>query len=138
MSEPSDARLPFCLAMVLCNGVHEDPDMGKMTVLGTVTHVWASSLPVQVFALWVYVVFTEVIGEVPIAFRLVDVDGELVLDEWEGETSSDDPLQAIEFRLGLPGATFPALGEYRLQLFARDEFVIERRIFVAPRSGSAE
>lgn len=128
----SDTNLaPYPLAMVICDGIWTDPYTGKMTLLGIFSEVRGSSFPLVHPVLAIYVALTDGHGSVPVTIRLVDSDEERDPIFSEDQTIEfKDPRMIVEFGLQFTGVQFSHPGEYRLQLFANNEFVIERRIVV--------
>jgi hypothetical protein len=58
-----------------------------------------------------------------------DEDRQPVL-ELEQEFDCSDPRQVIQLMFTVRNLVFPEEGEYRLQLFASGEFLMERRIII--------
>jgi hypothetical protein len=83
----------------------------------------------SVFSLGLYIALTDGRGKLPIRIRIIDADEsrEAVL-ETEAEIEFADPRMIAEICLNMPGLTFPEPGEYRCQVFAGHEFLMERRI----------
>ena len=70
-------------------------------------------------------------GKVPLRFRLVDADEQNVIFESDIlELPFDDPRAIMELAFFIQNAVFPVPGEYRLQLRANDEYVMERRLIL--------
>ena len=67
----------------------------------------------------------------PVRLRLIDAeeDREPIFDT-EQEFEFSDPRMIAEITFTLGGLTFPAPGEYRFQLWAGGEFLMERRLIV--------
>jgi hypothetical protein len=81
----------------------------------------------------VYVAVTDGRGKVPIILQLVDAEEEdAPLFRGEVEAEFRDPRIIVELDFHIGGLTFPKAGEYRFQLFAGRDFLIERRLLVAP------
>ena len=72
-------------------------------------------------------------GETPIQLRLIDVDEsrDAVL---ESETLVNflDPTEEVDIAFRLVDLVFPEPGDYRLQLRAAEQFLVERRFIVIP------
>jgi len=84
----------------------------------------------------VYDAITDGRGKVPISLALVDAEDEQEpLFHAEGEVDFSDPRAVVEAEFHLQGLTFPAAGEYRFQLRAAGEFLIERRLVVVQIPG---
>ena len=122
---------PYPLAIVVCDAIHQDPGTGKRTVLGCFSTIFAREFPVVHPAMALYVALTDGHGKVPIKLRLIDVEeqGDALI-EAEGEVIFPDPRAVLEMDFHLSGVVFPRAGEYRFQLFAGTEALIERRIVV--------
>lgn len=122
---------PYPLAMVVCDNIHRDPGTGKPFLLGCFSVIHAREFPAVHPLLALYVSVTNGRGTVPFRVQLVDVNEErdpiwLIEDEVE----FPDPRVVAEMCFYLTGLTFVEPGEYRFQLFASNEFLMERRILV--------
>lgn len=128
----SDTNLtPYPLAMVICDGIWTDPYTGKKILIGTFSVVGGSSFPLVHPVLAIYIALTDGHGSVPVTVRLVDADEEREPIFSEDQTVEfKDPRMIVEFAIQVMGVQFSHPGEYRLQLFANNELVIERRIVV--------
>ncbi len=123
---------PIVLALVICDAVHRDPTSGKSFVLGTFAGFESSAFPTT-RSVTAYVVVTAGRGVARIRVRLVDAEGaRSPIAEAEASIEFSDPRDVAEFAVYLD-AEFPEAGEYRLQLFADDEFLVERRLRVQER-----
>ncbi|MEX0701303.1 MAG: hypothetical protein WD069_04340 [Planctomycetales bacterium] len=123
--------VPFVLAMVVCDAVHHDRGTGKWFILGTFSVIKTVGFPAIHPPMWVYTALTDGRGKISLQLRLVDVDEEDdPLVEVNGEIPMDDPRTVREVVFPIPPIQFLAAGEYRFQLFADTEFLMERRIIV--------
>ena len=123
--------VPYPLAMVVCDGYWRDPYTGKITIIGTFSIIGGMQFPLRHPILSVYISLTDGHGKVPFKLILVDVDEERApIFEISEELEFTDPRMIMELCLTQVGIEFPASGEYRLKLIAKDEFIIERRILV--------
>ena len=128
-----DPRIPYPLAMVVCDAIYLDPHSGKRSLTGVFSVVRTDSFPVTVIALAVYVALSEWIGTHTLALQLVDMTEDAgPLFRMEAEQEYHDPLQVIEVDFRLGRVTFPAPGKYRLQLFAGDSLLHERLLLAVP------
>lgn len=122
---------PYCLAMVLCDGVHCDRTTGKCTLLGTFSTVASNSYPAS-FVLAVYFALTELQGRHTLTFRIVD-SHELFQDDAHPILSAnagieaDDPLGVHEGHLGIQFA-LPKPGVYHCELLIEDDVLMSRRL----------
>jgi hypothetical protein len=122
---------PYALAMVISDAIWRDPGSGKRTILGCFSVLFARRFPAVHPIMAVYAVLTDGRGKVPIKLRVVDVDEENVpLFEANGEVVFADPRATVEIDMHIQGIRFPRPGDYRFQLFAGGEFVLERRLLV--------
>ena len=62
---------PYCLAMVLCDGVHRDMGTGKFTLLGAFSTLHAAQFPAKV-VFHVYFAITDGQGKTDISLRIMD------------------------------------------------------------------
>jgi hypothetical protein len=117
--------------MVIADAIWRDPASGKCTILGCFALIAASEFPAVHPQLAVYVALTDGRGKVPIKIRMVDVDDETEpVFEVETEVQFSDPTVVIEMDVHFNDVTLPHAGEFRIQLFASDDLLSERRIEV--------
>jgi hypothetical protein len=129
--KPPAIIAPYPLAMVVCDAIWQDPTTGKKTILGTFSSLGAPNFPVLHPVLGVYVVLADGRGVVPVVLRLVDVDDETEpLAELTQEVDFKNPRVNVELCFQIGNLVFPHEGEYRFQLYAASEFLLERRILV--------
>jgi hypothetical protein len=128
--------VPYPLAIIVCDAIHIDQSTGKRTLLGLFSEIGASAFPCRHPLLAVHVSLTDGRGLVPLKFRLVDCDEvHDPLFEATSDVPFTDPRAIMEFGFAIPNLEFPAPGEYRFQVFANNEFVIERRLIVRQIGG---
>jgi hypothetical protein len=128
---PEELPPPVALAMIICDAIWRDPGTGKLTILGVFSELGARNFPAVHPMLAVHVAPTDGQGKIAVKLRLIDVDEEQEpLFETEQEFEFPDRRAIINMNLHMGGIAFPRAGEYRLQLFARNEFLMERRILV--------
>jgi len=136
-SESGNVPPPQPLAMVICDMIWADPSTGKRTMLGCFSELSAKHFPIIHPIIAVYVALTGGCGTVVIRLQLVDVDEENdPIFEWTGEVDFPSPRELMEFDFHIPNVSFPSPGEYRIQLFADGELILERRLFMKDAPGS--
>jgi hypothetical protein len=123
---------PYPLAMVVCDNIHRDPGTGKPFLLGCFSVIHAKEFPAIHPLLALYVSVTNGRGTVPFKVQLVDANEERD-PIWvvEDEVEFADPRMVVDIYFLLCNLTFVEPGEYRFQLFASNEFLMERRVLVA-------
>jgi hypothetical protein len=122
---------PYSLAMVICDAIAIDPASGKRTIVGCFSAVLAKEFPAVHGPMALYIALTDGHGKIPFTLRLMDADEQNdPLFKADGDLEFADARAVLEMDLRLSGISFPAPGEYRFQLFAGGEPVIERRIVV--------
>jgi hypothetical protein len=120
---------PYPLAVVICDLVWKDPGTGKATLLGCFSALMGPKFPLSVLSLGLYVALTDGRGKIPIRIRIVDVDeSHPPVLETDLEFEFADPRMIAEVCMNMQGLIFPKPGEYRCQVFAGSEFLIERRL----------
>ena len=127
--EPGRIPPPYPLAMVICDNIHLDPGTGKKFLLGCFSVIHAREFPATHPMMCLYVSVTNGRGNMPFKVQLIDAD-EVREPIWavEQEVEFSDPRMVMEMVFYLGGITFPEPGEYRFQLFASNEFIMECRI----------
>ncbi|HOA73197.1 MAG TPA: hypothetical protein PL151_12560 [Phycisphaerae bacterium] len=122
---------PVILAMVICDAIHQDPATKKCTLLGTFSTITARSFPVVHPGLAIHVALTDGRGNTRIRLSLVSAsDDQQVLFTQEGVIQFADPRVVAEINFGIRNLTLPHPGEYRVQIYANDELLGERRLHV--------
>ncbi len=93
---------PYCLAMVLCDAVHQDRTTNKFTILGTFSTLGAERFPLF-FGGMVYFAITDGIGEVMLSVRIVesaaditDQEGVVVFESPKIPIQMSSPLMVME------------------------------------------
>jgi len=125
---------PIVLAMVPADRILVDVATGKNTVEGTFQSLSATVFPFVCQRFAVYVVLTDGYGETRVRLVLVDVDEEREpVFEMETMVEFSDPLAVAEVAFTREVVAFPEPGEYRLQLFAANEPLMERRVQISFR-----
>lgn len=130
MADTPSSVVPYPLAMVVCDNVHTDPGNGKLTLLGTFSIITAAQFPAIHPFMCLYVALTDSIGAVPVKIELVAADDDECVLSIETEAKFADRRAVLETVWGLPLVRFPRAGEYRFQLTAGGQFLMERRIVV--------
>jgi len=126
-----DAVLPIALTLVVCDGAHRDPATGKWTLLGLFNSIRAPEFPVTHAHMVVYLALTEAAGKLTLRFQIVDSEeSEDPIATVDAELQVDNPRVVADLVIPIREVTFPAAGEYRLQVFAARQFLLERRILV--------
>lgn len=130
-SARTDHIVPYPLAMVVCDHIWVDPGTGKETLLGLFSTIHARKFPARHGLLAVYVALTDGRGETPVRLRLIDVDEEYdpLFDE-TGTIDFADPRMIFGMMFHAENLLFKEPGEYRFQLFAHEELLMERRVLV--------
>lgn len=123
------SAIPIALTLLVCDGAHRDPSTGKWTLLGLFNSIHANEYPSQHAQMVAYLAMTDVNGKVPLRFQIVDADeSEPPLLQMDAELVVLDPRAVADVVIPIHDVTFPKAGEYRLQVFACQQFLIERRI----------
>lgn len=120
---------PYPLAMVVCDAVAMDAATGKKYLHGTFSAITSSKYPHLHGAMCLYLALTNGRGQIPVRVVLVDVNEERPpLVDTTVELPFDDPRVVIEAVIPIVRLRIPEAGEYRFQLFAGSDFLMERRI----------
>jgi hypothetical protein len=122
---------PFPLAMVVCDSIYRDPYTGKFTLIGTFSTIGGVSLPLQHPQLFVYTAITGGRGKFPLRLEITHADDDQAIAELKGEIDcQSDPRAIQELAFSFGGLVFERFGEYRISLYANEEFMVERRVLV--------
>ena len=124
------AVLPLPLALIACDHAWRDPNSAKWSILGAFSLADAPEFPAQFSEVAVYFALTGAQGRIPIVIQIIDA-AEALPEPIASEgfqLEFNGPLAIIEDAIVLHEVIFPFPGEYRLQLLARGNLIIERRI----------
>jgi len=124
---------PDVLAMLVCDQIITDRLTGKQSLIGMFSRVHARGFPASHPQLCVFVALTEGYGQTEMRIRIVDAnDARPPIVEGTGTVDFKTPRAIANLALQFNGLTFPAAGEYRVQLYCRGELLREARLELAP------
>jgi hypothetical protein len=105
--------------------------------LGCFSALHAHEFPAIHPGLGIYIDLTNGRGQMAVKVQIVDTD-EVREPIWVGESvvEFNDPRMVAEIDLLVAGLKFPEPGEYRVQVYANAEFIIERRLLVNKLEGT--
>ena len=122
---------PYPLALVVCDGCWCDPNTGKFTLIGTFSTIRGEHFPLVHPVLSAYVALTDGVGLTEVGLTLVDAEEAIIpLCSDKKKLILRDHREVVELTFDLLNLRFDQPGEYRLQLWLNDEFVMERPIVV--------
>jgi len=136
---------PYCLAMIICDHVHQDRATGKCTILGTFSAFNPTTFPVKA-KFWIYAEMTDGVGDFGVSIRLTESSFAF---DGEGENSEsplfsvvtpalaikmDNPLAVYQFFI-VVGVDLPKPGQYHCELLANEVPLMSRRLIVRPVPG---
>jgi hypothetical protein len=131
MDEPGKIPPPIALAIGICDLVYRDRGTAKRFIMGCFSALHAHEFPAIHPSLGIYLDLTNGHGQSKIKVQIVDTD-QAREPIWVAESEVDfpDPRMVVEADFMIGGLSFPEPGEYRVQVYASDQFVIERRLLV--------
>lgn len=122
---------PQVLCWLLCDGVHIDPATGKHTILGVFSAIRGRQFPLtHPFMIW-FLTLTDVpAGEhkIKISLGLTPESMSPLLDR---AFQSQGPLQRINLINDVRNLSFPAPGDYSIQIEVDDEVLLVTSLTVA-------
>ena len=128
---------PLALSLLISDNHIVDARTGQHSIIGIITHVQSTRYPVIVPRLCLYAELTNARGTISLTWRVVDADeARPPVATAEMELTSPDPLVVHQFGLGIGGLVFPEPGEYRAQLMAGGEVLLERRLVLVHLTSS--
>lgn len=126
---------PYCLAFVLCDGVHQDPQTRKFTLNGIFHGFRSGSFP-TVIRLCAYFALTDGQGSTTIAIQIVNAEMGIAPDaplepifRIEQEATFESKLDVLEgvIQVQVP---IPSAGTYLVELYSRSTPLMARRLVV--------
>jgi hypothetical protein len=124
-------QVPNILAMIVCDGVWRDSSTGKNYVMGVFSSIRSATIPIRHPSMTIYLCLTDGMGKIPLEVRLASGEFDECVVSARGEVDFSNPRMVVELALPINNVTFAAPGEYRWQLYAGDELLMERRMLVA-------
>jgi uncharacterized protein DUF6941 len=121
-------QAPYALSLLVCDSVIFERGTNKPTIVGCFSSIATFQFPIAHAGMMVFAEITDGRGAFPVSFQLVDADEENTLFSVSMMHEGNDPLAVIQLVFRAPPTLFLKPGEYRLQLRAGDEFLMERRI----------
>lgn len=123
---------PYVQCLVVCDLVIREANTGKHSLIGIFSHIGASRFPAVHPRLSVYLALSDGMGEVPIRIAIVDArDSSRSLVQAETIVPLQDPRAVAEAAIEFPNVVFPEPADYRVQLYADDTLLMERRLAVS-------
>ena len=125
---------PTVLSLILCDNVHRDAGTGKFFYLGSFSMFGVSGFPATVPLFFACFALTDGTGRQEVRVQVVDAS------QVAAEPLGVEGVMAVfpnrfavlETAVAFRGLTFPAAGEYRVQLVVAGELLMERRIVLMP------
>ena len=113
------APLPSIHAMLVCDMVIKESGTNKHSAIGIFTDVLASSYPMMLNPLAVYVCLSDAIGSYDLVMELVDLEQDRALGRVQGlKLQAKDKLQSHDFGIRFVNTVFPRPGKYEFRLLA--------------------
>lgn len=120
---------PDVLALLVCDQIITDRMTGKQSLIGMFSKVHATGFPATHPQLAVFVALTDGHGRTELNIRIVDSnDARPPIVEGRGGVDFKNPRAIANLALQFHGLTFPAPGEYRVQLWSGAELLREARL----------
>jgi hypothetical protein len=120
---------PDVIALLVCDQIITDRLTGKQSLIGMFSKVHAVGFPATHPQLAVFVALTDGHGRTELTIRIVDSnDARPPIVEGRGGVDFKNPRAIANLALQFHGLTFPAPGEYRVQLWCGSELLREARL----------
>ncbi len=130
-NEKRKGSTPYAQCLVVCDQVIREAGTGKHSLIGIFSHLGANRFPAVHPRLAVYMALSDGQGEVPVRLSIVDArDSSRCLVQAETVVPLADPRSVAEAAIDFANLVFPAPGDYRVQLYADDTLLMERRLVV--------
>jgi hypothetical protein len=111
--------MPTIHGMLVCDMVIKEAGTNKHSAIGIFTDVYASSFPMMLNPLAVYVCIADALGSYELAMELVDLEQDRVLGRVQGlKLQAKEKLQSHDFGIRFVNTVFPHPGTYEFRLLA--------------------
>ena len=129
---------PSVLAMIVCSEDIIDIRTKNRTLVNLFTDLYGPRFPLIHPKMTIYIEMTNGHGVCPIAIQLVEASTDKTLARIDAKLRFPDPLAVAQMALALNNIVFEKPGEYRFQLYGRDDLLMERRIIVRQVKGKRD
>jgi hypothetical protein len=133
---------PVVLTLLIADNHILDHRWGQHSVIGIFSQVKATTFPLTLSRLCIYAELSNGRGPVPIQIRIIDAaESRTPVIDAVANITFADPLDVGHLAFGAMSITFPAPGDYRVQLLAHSVLLAERRlnlVQVAPGPASGQ
>ena len=117
------------LALIVCDQIITDRMTGKQSLIGMFSKIHAPRFPASHPQLSVFVALTDGHGKTELVIRVVDSnEARAPIVEGKGAVDFKNPRAIAHLALQFHGLTFPATGEYRVQIWSHGELLREARL----------
>jgi hypothetical protein len=124
---------PLVQSMIVADAIHRDASTGKKFILGTFNGIFAAKFPHRNPPFSMYLAITNGHGPTVLRLRIVEIDDpQSPIYESAHPVEMANPNEVLELTVGVQ-VVFPTPGDYRIQLFAGNEFLREVRLRVVHR-----
>lgn len=130
MAKKRELPPPTMPVLLICDQVIRDGSpAGKPSLIGVFNGIYASEFPAVHPRMTLFFQLTNGHGKVKLTLRMVDVgDAEKdIHGPLEFEVEFSDARQTIESQVQVLGVTIPRPGEYRVQIYAGNVLLGERK-----------
>lgn len=121
--------VPQVLSLLVCDQILIDRLTGKTSLIGLFTNVGATRYPVRHPHLCVFASLTDGRGKTPLELTIIDAnEARPPVAAGKAVVEFADPRAIACLNLHFSGLTFPAPGEYRVQLKCNGALLSEARL----------
>lgn len=121
---------PQLKAIITCDYVITEANSNKRSLIGIFDRIYITRFPGTYFPIWLYVAFSEALGDYNIRVEFRDLEQNKVL----GEARSSNPLHCTrrdrinEVIFRFPPTPFPHEGDYEMVVYANDQILGQKKI----------
>jgi len=117
-----DAPPPHNLAFIVCDGIIEDRETGKKTLVGIFNRVNSGTFPCRLDALSVFVSLTAGHGRYQAQLQCVKSTEDKPIFQIEGPVEFESPNAVVELGFNIRGLAFPEPGPYEFRFLCGELF----------------
>lgn len=126
------AQPPFCLAMLLCDGVHVDSLTGRVAILGSSDEFSSSRYPLRLPQLLIYAELSGARGRCELSAELLQIEAasldRRILARAVIPVEHTKPERTFRVQFRFSDLELPEPGEYAIELKADGTYVEERTL----------
>ena len=122
---------PKVNSFLLCDYIIQEHRTGKKSLIGIFHNIVAGQFPFSHPSLFIYANLSDAMGSYDFEIKLLELDGQSIIGQGKiPKIEIGDRLKPVEIAMNIRQLVFPKPGKYEFELFANDELIETRDLWV--------